>query len=105
MRLARLRSSCDAVLTDRADAEEADHVLQSFRLRGQLFRGAGELLCASSISLRDQTNLTNGTVDLADSGGLFARTGSHLLHKVRSFLNRGDQFSEQPAGALSDLHV
>src|SRR5262252_4653749 len=93
------------MVAERADAEEANHVLQRFRLRGKLFRGAGQFLCTSGIPLRDKTNLTNGPVDLAHAGCLLAGGGSNFLYEVGSFLNCGNQFVEQTAGAFRDLHV
>src|SRR5260370_33380796 len=88
-----------------ADAEETNHVLQSFGLRRKLFGGAGELLCSRSVPLRDQANLADRTVDLADAGALLSRRRGTFLYQVRGLLNRGDQFGQQSARAFRDLHI
>src|SRR5260370_7324227 len=86
-----------------ADAEESNHVLQSFGLRRKLFGGAGGLLCSRSVPLRDQANLADRTVDLADAGGLLSRLRGNFLYQARGLLNRSahsHQPSTQPFRAL-----
>ena len=70
MRLIDLLLLANALIAMRADTEEADHVLQGFGLRREFFSSAGEFLGAGGVSLCDQANLADRSVDLAHTGGL-----------------------------------
>src|SRR5207245_11795983 len=95
MRLNHLLFLAGAMLAERAHAEETDHVLQRFRLRGELFRGARELLGARSVPLSDQTHLANGAVNLANTSGLLAGRSCDFLDQIGGLLDGRDQLADR----------
>src|SRR5258708_32300251 len=105
MRLVGLALLTRAVITYGTNAEEADHVLQGFGLRRELFRSAREFLCASRVPLCYQTNLADCPVDLVHTSSLLPGRCGHFLHQVGGLLNGRDEFGQQTARALRDLHV
>src|SRR5437879_3547328 len=76
-----------AVLANRTDAEEADHVLQRFGLRRELFSSTGEFLGAGGVPLRDQANLADRSFVLVAASSLLSGRRGHFLHQVRGFLD------------------
>src|SRR5262249_50807629 len=94
-----------AMIGERADAEEADHVLQRFGLRRELFGSAGELFGASGVALGYKADLADGAVYLIHPGSLLTGCGGNFLNEVRRFLNRGDKLRQKAAGTLGDLDV
>src|SRR5206468_8013577 len=104
MRLVGLALLASAVIK-RTDAEKADHILQGFGLRRELLGGTGELLCAGSVALRDQANLTDGSINLIHASSLLSGCCGNFLNHIRGLLNGGDQFGQQTARTLRDLNV
>src|SRR2546429_6686412 len=104
MRLVGLALLASAVIK-RTDAEKADHILQGFGLRRELLGGTGELLCAGSVALRDQANLTDGSINLIHASSLLSGCCGHFLNQIRGLLNGGDQFGQKTPRTLRDLKV
>src|SRR2546429_5472253 len=94
MRLVGLALLASAVIK-RTDAEKADHILQGFGLRRELLGGTGELLCAGSVALRDQANLTDGSINLIHASSLLSGCCGHFLNQIRGLLNGGGPFGQQ----------
>src|SRR5579864_6930216 len=94
IRLVRLALFAGVVVANRADTEEADHVLKSFSLRRELFRCARKLFGACGVALGNQTNLADGSIDLIYAGSLFSGGSRDFLNQVRGFLNCRNEFGQ-----------